>query len=279
MLTRKSIVLLGILTALFITTITAIPANAYSEGIVLRQEMENTDVMKLQQDLKSLGFFHVTPTGYFGSITESSVRNFQRHHSLTADGLAGPATISKMKSLKSSGRTDQAVSRGGGRTRVISQAEVQMLSWFDEVKPLWNRGENAVVTDVNTGLTFKVQRTYGRNHADVETLTKEDTRILKKAAGGSWSWVRRPVIVEVHGQRLAASMAPMPHAGVDGLLTNQTVRNRSGGFGTGTNLNAIHGNGMDGHIDIHFMGSRTHGSNSTCSDHQRAIKEAYNSRQ
>ena len=277
MLTRKSIILLGVLTALFITTMTTVPANAYTEGSVLRQEMENADVLKLQQDLGAMGFFHVTPTGYFGSITESSVRNFQKQNGLTVDGLAGPSTIRKIQNLKSSGRVQESVSRGASRTKVASQSEVQILSWFDEVKPLWNRGENAVVTDVSTGLTFNVQRTYGRHHADVETLTKEDTRILKEIAGGSWNWVRRPVIVEVHGHRIAASMTAMPHAGVDGLSTNQTVSNRSGGFGTGTNLNAIHGNGMDGHIDIHFKGSRTHGSNSVCSDHQQAIKEAYNS--
>ncbi|RQD69098.1 MAG: peptidoglycan-binding protein [Tindallia sp. MSAO_Bac2] len=280
MLTRKSVVSLGILTLLFFTAIATIPVSAYSEGVVLRQEMENSDVMRLQQDLKALGYFDVTPTGYFGSITESSVRNFQQGHGLTVDGLAGPATISKIRSLKNAGHTQQTVSRGGSRTEVASQTgqtNVKMMSWFDEVKPLWNRGENAVVTDVGTGLSFNVQRTYGRNHADVETLTKEDTRILKEIAGGSWSWKRIPVIVEVHGQRIAASMSPMPHAGVDGLPTNQTVNNRSGGFGTGTNLNAIHGNGMDGHIDIHFNGSRTHGSNSVCSDHQAAIKKAFNS--
>jgi N-acetylmuramoyl-L-alanine amidase len=31
-------------------------------------------------------------TGYFGTITESMVRTFQRRHGLTADGIVGPAT-------------------------------------------------------------------------------------------------------------------------------------------------------------------------------------------
>lgn len=274
MFTKKSIVLLGILAALFMATI---PANAYSEGILLRYEMENPDVMKLQQDLQSLGFFSVDPTGYFGTITESSVKSFQKQHGLTADGLVGSSTIQKIQALKTSKNTQASVSRGSSRSESTKGSEVQMLSWFDDVKPLWNRGENAVITDIASGRSFKVQRTYGRNHADVETLTKKDTRILKEIAGGNWSWQRIPVIVEIHGHRIAASIAPMPHAGIDGLPTNQTVHNRSGGFGTGTNLNAIHGNGMDGHMDIHFKGSRTHGSNTICSDHQQAIQKAYQS--
>ncbi|SDY75630.1 peptidoglycan-binding domain-containing protein [Tindallia californiensis] len=274
MFPKKSIGTLSVLILLTIAVISLTPVYAYSEGVVLRYEMENHDVLTLQKDLSTLGFFHVAPTGYFGSLTKEAVKDFQKSHGLVVDGLAGPTTLRTVQNLATTSDEKQTVSRGSQRSR---ESSVKMLSWFDEVKPLWNRGENAVITDVATGLRFNVQRTYGRNHADVETLTKEDTRILREAIGGSWSWERRPVIVEIKGHRIAASLAPMPHAGVDGLPTNETVNNRSGGFGRGTNLNAVHGNGMDGHMDIHFQGSRTHGSNSTCSDHQRTVERAYRS--
>ena len=279
MLFRKTFSRLGVLTAVIFLLVAVSPVHAYSSGTLLRPEMQNQEVTKLQRDLKVLGFFDVHPTGYFGSITEAAVMDFQKENVLSVDGLAGPNTISQIQKLtrSNSKNSNEVVTRGSsGRSEASRNDKVQLLDWFDEVKPLWQRGEDAVVTDLSTGAKFNVKRTYGRNHADVEPLTKEDTQILKQAAGGSWNWVRRPVIVELHGQRIAASLTAMPHAGIDGLPTNQIVNNRSGGFGRGTNLNAVHGNGMHGHIDIHFPGSRTHGSNSVCSDHQQAVRKAYN---
>ena len=41
---------------------------------------------------------------------------------------------------------------------------------------------------------------------------------MKSIYGGDWSWERRPVIITVNGRKLAASMAGMPHAGVEGSL-------------------------------------------------------------
>ncbi|MDW7672404.1 MAG: peptidoglycan-binding protein, partial [Bacillota bacterium] len=122
-----------------------------------------------------------------------------------------------------------------------------------------------------------VKRTYGTNHADVEALTKEDTGVMKQTAGGEWSWTRRPVIVEVHGVRIAASIALMPHAGRDDLPALQTVNNRSGGFGRGTNLDEVKGNDMHGHVDLHFLGSKGHASGRVDSKHQAAVKEAHQS--
>lgn len=280
MLKRKVLAIACLSVALTLTTLTAPYAYAYSAGTLLRKEMRNDEVVRLQQDLKSLGYLQVTPTGYFGNLTESAVMDFQRHHGLTQDGLAGEETISRIISLVQT--TDPSkqtpVSRGAvARNTPNREDSIQQLPWFGRVESLFARGDVAKVIDVETGLAIQVKRTYGTNHADVETMTKEDTAILKQIAGGEWNWVRRPVIVEVHGYRIAASMTPMPHAGRDDLPALQTVNNRSGGFGRGTNLDEIKGNGMHGHIDIHFYGSKTHGSSRVDRDHQKAIQDALNS--
>ncbi|KUO72390.1 MAG: hypothetical protein APF77_06075 [Clostridia bacterium BRH_c25] len=155
-----------------------------------------------------------------------------------------------------------------------SKSKIEVLDWWTEANKVFARGSNAKVIDVRTGKSFNIKRTYGGNHADCETLTKEDTKIMKEIWGDSFNWSRRPVIVEINGRLLAASMAGMPHAGLDSKPTNAVVSGRSQGYGRGVNLDAVKNNNMDGHFDIHFKNSRTHGTNKVDAAHQKAIKEA-----
>ncbi|HYE84304.1 MAG TPA: peptidoglycan-binding protein [Clostridia bacterium] len=154
------------------------------------------------------------------------------------------------------------------------KGKIEVLDWWTGANKVFARGSNAKVIDVRTGKSFNIKRTYGGNHADCETLTKEDTKVMKEIWGGTFNWSRRPVIVEINGRRLAASMSGMPHAGLDNKPINVTVSSRSGGFGRGTNLDTVKKNDMDGHFDIHFKNSRTHGTNRVDAAHQKAIKEA-----
>jgi len=161
------------------------------------------------------------------------------------------------------------------KSSASSTPKAQALDWWSEGQYVFPRGAVAKVTDLYTGKKFNIKRTYGTNHADCESLTLNDSNIIKSIWGG-WSWVRRPIILEVNGRRIAASMAAMPHAGLDKYPANEIVEGRSGGYGTGTNLDAVKGNGMDGHFDVHFLNSRTHGSDKVDSQHQAAIKQAIN---
>ncbi len=185
---------------------------------------------------------------------------------------------------EASGELDEAVS-GDEQSKVEVPAKseepakqddsrkIEVLDWWKAANKVFARGSEAKVIDVRTGKSFYIKRTYGGNHADCETLTKEDTKILKDIWGG-FNWSRRPILVEIDGRLLAASMSGMPHAGLDNKTTNAIVSSRSVGYGRGVNLDAVKNNGMDGHFDIHFKNSRTHGSNRVDQAHQRAIKEA-----
>jgi peptidoglycan DL-endopeptidase LytE len=54
---------------------------------------KNTQVTQLQEDLKKLGYFkHPEATGYYGTITETAVKNFQRDHKLAQNGKVGMST-------------------------------------------------------------------------------------------------------------------------------------------------------------------------------------------
>ncbi len=49
-----------------------------------------TAVRRLQAELARLGYFHHVVTGYYGPVTTSAVRRFQRSAGLRADGIWGP---------------------------------------------------------------------------------------------------------------------------------------------------------------------------------------------
>lgn len=54
------------------------------------------DVKKLQNRLANLGYFHANSTGYYGKLTASAVKSFQYNCGLSADGVAGPATLAAL---------------------------------------------------------------------------------------------------------------------------------------------------------------------------------------
>lgn len=147
----------------------------------------------------------------------------------------------------------------------------ELLDWWTEAQYVFYTGAAAKVTDFYTGMTFKIKRTAGANHADCETVSAEDTKIMKTIWGSNWQWINRPVIIELDGRRLAASMSGMPHAGVDSYPALANVANRSGNYGYGVNFDYIKGNNMDGHFDVHFLNSTRHKDGAIDTDHQSKI--------
>ncbi|GAA4717498.1 LysM peptidoglycan-binding domain-containing protein [Brevibacillus fulvus] len=127
----------------------------------------------------------------------------------------------------------------------------EYLDWFEAAQYLFPIGKVADVTDFETGVSFKVKRTIGASHSDTEPLTSADAATIKKIWGGTYSWAVRPVIVEVDGRKIAASMASMPHS-----------------------IEYITDNDFNGHFDIHFLNSRRHADDKLDPDHQAAIKIA-----
>ncbi|MGM0851430.1 MAG: hypothetical protein ACQEWI_02285 [Bacillota bacterium] len=110
---------------------------------------------------------------------------------------------------------------------------VEILPW-DQVKDIIPKQSYFTIIDVETGLSFKVQRRAGSKHADVQPVTEKDTKIMKSIYGGKWSWDRRAILVLVDDQLISASMNGMPHGA--GALQNN----------------------FPGHFCVHFYGSTTH---------------------
>ena len=127
------------------------------------------------------------------------------------------------------------------------------LLYWSYVRNVLPRNTPVMVTDVRTGITYWISSFSHGNHADVVPVSPEDTAALLRTFGGSWSWNTRPIWVHIGDRKVAASINGMPH-----------------GVGGGRN------NNMNGHICIHFRGSRTHsGSAFHERDHQNSVMQAY----
>ncbi len=59
----------------------------------LRIGARGDSVRQLQTQLNQLGFLQLGIDGQFGPITERAVREFQRSHKITVDGIVGPQTL------------------------------------------------------------------------------------------------------------------------------------------------------------------------------------------
>jgi peptidoglycan hydrolase-like protein with peptidoglycan-binding domain len=59
---------------------------------VIKVGNSGDQVTQVQRRLQELGYFKSKATGYYGSLTQDAVKNFQRNNGLVADGIIGPNT-------------------------------------------------------------------------------------------------------------------------------------------------------------------------------------------
>ncbi len=73
-------------------------SSAVSEGSPALSKLgsEGKEVAAIQEALKDRGLFNAEITGYYGAVTQSAVRKFQKQQGLTVDGIAGPQTLAKL---------------------------------------------------------------------------------------------------------------------------------------------------------------------------------------
>ncbi len=217
----------------------------------MTQGMKCQAVTQLQIALKNKGFFYPAANGVFGNATREALSKFQTTVSLDADGIAGPQTL--MVLLGKSGAMNLW---NNYRTELPTQktqksGRVYLEDWFGGMEKM-KKMEPFEVIDVRTGIHWNMERFGGWWHADVETMTKEDTAAMTKAWGGELTPVRRPVWVKIGGKYYAAGLMGFVH-----------------------NTDTIGSNGMDGQICLHFRGSKIHGSGRVDEAHQACIQEAF----
>jgi len=214
------------------------------------------------QDSSELGNIYEHNKNIYVVKEEDTIESIAEDYGVSAESIKNEnnfnndTVIQIGQEIKIPEGTDQDVEEDTTEASDASGTKGEYLDWFKDVQYIYDKGDKATVTDVETGKSFNVRRLYGRNHADTEPLTPEDTKIMKSIYGGSWSWNRRPIILTIEDdegvlKKIAASMNGMPHGGED-----------------------ITDNGMNGHFCIHFRNSRTHSGSRSDPGHQKAVKIA-----
>lgn len=84
-------------------------------AVSYRQGDSGSAVTTIQTKLKRWGYFDGPVDGVYGSKTSKAVRSFQRKNGLTADGVAGPATLKAlgMEQTSQNSGSSQTGSSGG----------------------------------------------------------------------------------------------------------------------------------------------------------------------
>lgn len=95
----KSVAVAATFTSSFLLLPQYAAAHLISDDGLIHKGMQSEDVKTVQTILKATGDYPLRPTGYFGSVTEKSVKQFQVRNGLTADGLVGEQTKQALAAL------------------------------------------------------------------------------------------------------------------------------------------------------------------------------------
>ena len=187
---KKIASLMGESTESEIPTIGSILSPALQTGTTtLRHGMQGDAVEKLQEDLDELDYYTGSVTGKYGNLTKEAVRLFQRDYDLTSDGITGPKTLAKIRSVLSgveeseTDEEDKEESVNAGTTVTVrpsvSLDEVSKLN----IEVTLRRGSRSgYVTRLQKALTAlgyftdKCDGSYGNN-------TEEAVKLYQKAKG------------------------------------------------------------------------------------------------
>lgn len=236
-----------------------IDSGDYSGG-TYKEGDTGTMVTWIQESLTTLKYYEGDISGNYGRLTKEAVRLFQKDHDLSADGVAGPKTIAKIREKVS----EQSGSGSGNATYKSVIYNVDWVANKDKIIAAGiDKGKTATMIDIATGRSMKIKVQSTGNHADVEPLTASDTKVLCSLYGVNNSseletlnkWQRRAVVVEAaNGDQFVGSIYAIPHG-----------------------ANTVSGNNFDGQFCIHFKGSTIHsgdgGSVSAADNHQAKIAE------
>ncbi len=194
---------------LFLLIVLLVPMGAGAailDELPLEKGATGQGVVMLQQRLIDLGYLHFRPTGSYGDMTKSAVASFQARNGISSTGVFGENTFSKLYS-----RGLARTAGNPGIPRVIGpggqgKPEPGELAAWQEVNSVFAVGQTATVMDYKTQKTFQVRRTGGENHVNAVFVGADGEQVFLSCFGGSYTWEKRPAIVEVGGRRFAASV-------------------------------------------------------------------------
>jgi len=198
------------------------------------------EVVRIQLRLRELGFFNYKPTGNYQSLTVDAAMKFQQlqkdknGRSILADGKIGDESRGILFSDEAARAYISASIPVGPSLSGNAKLTGKLVAW-STVKEMLVLGSAYLVTDYNTGTSFYMSFSGGENHAEMECTTAGDTEKYKNCFGNAYTYFKRPVVITIDGQNIAASLQGCPHG-----------------------ESRISGNDMPGFSCLYFDGSLSH---------------------
>lgn len=219
---------------IFYMIVKSSPSSAYATQTQFQSK-------SLYKELSQISKTHIAPlTLISDTIIHFHLNNEIKEYEVTADGILfdreKQAVIPLSKTATKQLREEVH--------KIRNQHYGKIISW-ENLKTEIPKYAKFSVTDLDTGLTYNVQRRAGSSHIDAQPLTKQDSATMKKIYSDKWSWNRRAVLIRYKNDTWAGSINGMPHGG-DGIPDND----------------------FKGHFCVHFEGSHTHKNHNLDYAHQ-----------
>ena len=179
------------------------------------------EVVRIQYRLRDLGYFNFKPTGNFQTMTVNAAIAFQEGNNIMADGSIGDESKETLFGhLAYRAAIPQNLHIPIGHTTDNPPVAYGVLKDWNEINTIIPNGSTLKITDLYSGDPYSVKRVSGTNHAEVETVSPNDTAAMLEVFGGEFNASKRPVLVEIGGVNVAASLQGLPH-GSDSISANE----------------------------------------------------------
>ena len=208
-----AVVLLG-----SIGTIAAVQSADDSVSTLSKMGSRGDEVRRIQQKLKSMGYYTGSVDGIYGTQTQSAVKKFQRDNGLDVDGIAGPKTLSYLGISSSSSGSGQYNSNDVYLLAKVIAAEARGESYVGQVAVgavVLNRVEHSSFPDSIAGVVYQPGAFSCVNDSNWSVAPTAESQKAARDAINGWDpsggaiyyynpaktsnqWIRsRPVIVTI----------------------------------------------------------------------------------
>jgi len=140
---------------------------------LLQRGDQGPEVIALQQQLKTRGFFNGPITGLYGSLTEEAVRSYQLSAGLTPDGIYGRRTQGRLESG----------SPAGGSLSLRSDPHVLELQRRLQARGFYDGPLDGILGPRTQEAISRAQERYGISPEDIRLKSLRRDRPLEKEIG------------------------------------------------------------------------------------------------
>ena len=176
------------LALLFVVNIAVISLAQQAEAATYRQGSSGEQVRTIQTKLKNWGYYDGAVDGIYGSQTAQAVKYFQRKNGLTADGIAGPATLKALGMSSGGGGSSSQQNSAALLARVIS-AEARGEPYSGQVAVgavILNRVEHPSFPDTLPGVVYQPGAFTAITDGQINVAVAESARkAAREALAGS----------------------------------------------------------------------------------------------